>query len=116
MIERDDLVAATKKLNSHVNTNTDVFRQGVDDLNVTDNKYGITDFLVFQAKLRKQKPEIDVALMSLTEEEEQRFGSIFQEWRQRSQANASAQELRQVLQSIGFNLSMEQCRNRLASV
>jgi Ca2+-binding EF-hand superfamily protein len=116
MIERDDMVSATKKLNAHVNTNAEVFRVAVDDLNVTDNKYGMPDFLVFQAKLRKQKPEIDVALMSLTSEEEERFAALFKEWREKSHAPASPQELRVVLQSIGFNISLEQCRNRLASV
>lgn len=116
MIERDDLVSACKKLNSHVNTNTDVFRQAVDDLNVTDGKYKIDDFLVFQAKLRKQKPEIDVALMSLTEEEVQHFETIFNDWRSKSTSNASPSELKAVLQSMGFSISMEQCRNRIGSV
>jgi len=116
MITRDDLVSACKKLNSHVNTSSEVFRQAVDDLEVTDNKYSITDFLVFQAKLRKQRPEIDVALMSLTEEEEATYAEAFREWRQRSTGNTTAQELRSVLQHLGFNLSMEQCRNRLASL
>jgi Ca2+-binding EF-hand superfamily protein len=115
-IERDDLVSACKKLNSHVNTNSEAFRRAVEDLNVSDNKYGIAEFLVFQAKLRKQKPEIDVALMSLTDEEEQKYSQLFTEWRSKCTSNSSAQELRTVLTSIGFGVSMEQCRNRLASV
>jgi len=54
--------------------------------------------------------------MSLTHEEMVRFESVFNEWRQRCNSNASPSELRAVLQQMGFNMSMEQCRNRLASV
>jgi len=116
MIDEDDLVTASKTLHSHVNTNSGPFKQAVDDLHVADGRYGIADFLVFQAKLRKQKPEIDVAVMSLTEAEEKRFSGAFKEWREKSQSPASPQELRVILQQLGFSLSAEQCRNRLGSV
>jgi Ca2+-binding EF-hand superfamily protein len=116
LMEREDLIASCKKLHSHVNTSSEVFKQALDDLTAIDNRYCETDFLLFQAKLRKPKPEIDVALISLTPEEEERFGSIFAEWRSKSQNNCSAQELRIVLGQLGFNLSAEQCRNRMGSL
>jgi len=116
MMDRDDLISSSKKLHIHVNTSSEVFRQAIDDLNITDNKYSLNDFLLFEAKLRKPKPEIDVALLSLTDEEKQRMAIFFADWRSKSQSNGNAAELRLALNQLGMNISAEQCRNRLASL
>lgn len=116
LIDRDEMIAASKELNPHVNTNSAGFRQTLETLNETDGKFGCNDFLVCQAKLRKKTPEIDIALLSLTEDEHTRFAQLFNQWRENSHNNASPQEMKVVLQQIGFHLSVHQCRDRLASV
>jgi len=101
MIERDDLIIACRELQNHISTDSDDFRRALEDINPNPKaKFNLTDFLVLQAKLRKPPPEIEVALLSLTDDEFQRHAEIFHAYREANPngtAITTPPELRAVL-------------------
>lgn len=114
MMQRDDLTTACRQLNPHVDTDNEEFRRTLEDTlqdaNASKTKFSLDDFLVLQAKLRKAPPEIDVALLSLTDSEFQRFSGVYGQWKQVGSAMSSPQELRSVLNQLGHPMPLEQVR------
>jgi Ca2+-binding EF-hand superfamily protein len=117
LISLDDLITSSRQLNSHVDTDSDEFRKALEELNhstkTKDARYSLTDFLTLESKLRKPPPEIEVSLLSLTEEESKRFSDFYGEWRKASIANTTPQELRVVLHQLGHQMTLEQVRRVL---
>jgi len=119
MLDNTELTTACRQLNPSCDTDSEEFRKSLEELNpVTSSRtrYGLTDFLVLQAKLTKPTPEIDVALLSLTDDEYGNFSAFYSNWRKASQANTSPHELRIVLHQLGHNMPLEQvCRTMLSA-
>jgi len=118
-IERDDLTTACRELQSHISTDSEDFRRALEDINSNPKaKFSLTDFLVLQAKLRKTPPEIEVALLSLTDDEFQRHSDVFHEYREAHPSGMGIQappELRAVLLQLGHAVPMDQVRRLMQS-
>lgn len=113
-MDKDKLLTTSRQLNSHVDTDSEEFARALEEANPTGKlRFSLTVFLVLQSKLRKQPPEIEVALLSLTEEERQRFTDFFVKWQETYPQIASAQELRGMLVQLGHPMPLEQARKQL---
>jgi len=120
LLDREGLTAGCRQLHGSLNVDSDDFKQAVEDVNSNrDEKFSLTDFLVLQAKLRKQPPEVDVAILSLTPEEHERFAQIFRTWQERSRHSGDGvnlAELRQVTGQLGYPVGQDQLKRLIASV
>jgi Ca2+-binding EF-hand superfamily protein len=114
-LERDDLVTGCRELQNHIKTDSEDFQKAIEDINPNPKpRFSLMDFLVLQAKLRKPPPEIEVALLSLTDEEYQRFADVFQSHREaHGVAIQTPPDLRAMLLQVGFPLPMEQVRRAM---
>eukprot|EP00747_Dinoflagellata_sp_TGD_P115781 gnl/TRDRNA2_/TRDRNA2_172238_c2_seq10.p1 gnl/TRDRNA2_/TRDRNA2_172238_c2~~gnl/TRDRNA2_/TRDRNA2_172238_c2_seq10.p1 ORF type:complete len:483 (-),score=60.35 gnl/TRDRNA2_/TRDRNA2_172238_c2_seq10:366-1697(-) len=85
MLGRDGVVAALRKINLKTSIESDNFKKSLEEAMAESPKGGghlvdLQRFLVLLGKLRKQAPEIDVALMSLTVEERERYTIAYRDW------------------------------------
>eukprot|EP00747_Dinoflagellata_sp_TGD_P115784 gnl/TRDRNA2_/TRDRNA2_172238_c2_seq13.p1 gnl/TRDRNA2_/TRDRNA2_172238_c2~~gnl/TRDRNA2_/TRDRNA2_172238_c2_seq13.p1 ORF type:complete len:487 (-),score=68.37 gnl/TRDRNA2_/TRDRNA2_172238_c2_seq13:631-1974(-) len=84
MLSREGVIAALRQINVKTSTEGDKFKKALTEAIAETSGGGqsvdMQRFLVLVGKLRKQAPEIDVALMSLTVEERERYTIAYRDW------------------------------------
>lgn len=76
----------------------------------------VDEFLVLMSKLRRPRPQVNAAVYSLSEKEQQKFGKIFRTFDTTGDGNMGLSELHQLFAQLGFGFPLEQTRALLAEV
>eukprot|EP00747_Dinoflagellata_sp_TGD_P115782 gnl/TRDRNA2_/TRDRNA2_172238_c2_seq11.p1 gnl/TRDRNA2_/TRDRNA2_172238_c2~~gnl/TRDRNA2_/TRDRNA2_172238_c2_seq11.p1 ORF type:complete len:478 (-),score=61.55 gnl/TRDRNA2_/TRDRNA2_172238_c2_seq11:366-1682(-) len=128
MLGRDGVVAALRKINLKTSIESDNFKKSLEEAMAESPKGGghlvdLQRFLVLLGKLRKQAPEIEVALMSLTVEERERYTMVYRDWmsaRPRSKMvpkdHVTSSDIVAVVEKLGFQSSEQQVAQILESM
>lgn len=113
MLDRDELITALRQLNNAVDLDAEYLRTQIQKADTGGTgRFKLDDFLALQARLRKAPPEVEVALMSLSEEELDRFTKSFQDWRGQSESPTppTCSEIRRILADSGFPAPAERVK------
>eukprot|EP00747_Dinoflagellata_sp_TGD_P115787 gnl/TRDRNA2_/TRDRNA2_172238_c2_seq4.p1 gnl/TRDRNA2_/TRDRNA2_172238_c2~~gnl/TRDRNA2_/TRDRNA2_172238_c2_seq4.p1 ORF type:complete len:482 (-),score=69.57 gnl/TRDRNA2_/TRDRNA2_172238_c2_seq4:396-1724(-) len=127
MLSREGVIAALRQINVKTSTEGDKFKKALTEAIAETSGGGqsvdMQRFLVLVGKLRKQAPEIEVALMSLTVEERERYTMVYRDWmsaRPRSKMvpkdHVTSSDIVAVVEKLGFQSSEQQVAQILESM
>lgn len=108
-LDEEGVLLGTQQLNPHLTIEVEDIKDVLADLTCEHApKYTMIDFLALQAKVQPPTPAVDAALLSLSDEERDKFERTFVEYRDsKGTAPMTAQEIHGLVVNLGFEPSIE---------
>jgi len=125
LLTREQLITGSKqlsdalKLKANVDPNSAEFQKHLSETfteSESDGQVGLESFLIFQAKIQKVPPDIDVALLSLTPEECNAYSEVFYAHDDDNSGTMDASEIQKVFAKLGKPLSNEEVRDMIKEI